>query len=151
MTAGTAGPAIAAPPAWSRAFPATPEQAREARRFLSRILAGSPAADDAILCVSELAANAVIHSHSRKPGGHFTVRAEIRHGDRLRVEVQDQGGSWTSHKTARDAPQGRGLAIVARLARDSGRSGDSRTGWIVWFELHAPGLAPGAAGGASRS
>ena len=48
--------ATAAPPlAWSRAFPATPEQVREARRFLAGILGGSPAADDAILCLSDLA------------------------------------------------------------------------------------------------
>ncbi len=135
MTAGTSGPAITAPPAWSRVFPATPAQVREARRFLSRILAGSPAADDAILCLSELAANATIHSNSARPGGHFSVRAQMCHGSRLRVEVQDQGGSWASRQTGRDAPHGRGLLVVARLAQDWGRKGDSRTGWTVWFEM----------------
>jgi len=138
MTAGTAGPATAALAAWSRVFPATPAQVREARRFLSGILAGSTAADDAILCMSELAANAAIHSNSAHPGGQFTVRAEMRHGDRLRVEIQDQGGSWTSCQAAHEVPHGRGLAIVARLARDWGRSGDSRTGWTVWFEIDCP-------------
>lgn len=81
-----------APPlAWSRAFPATAAQVREARRFLAQILDGRPAAADAILCLSEMATNATIHSNSRKPGGHFIVRAEI-HADRLRVEVHDDGG-----------------------------------------------------------
>jgi hypothetical protein len=42
---------------WSRSFPATPEQAGEARRFLAAILDGHPA-DDAILCLSELVTNA---------------------------------------------------------------------------------------------
>lgn len=126
-----------APPlAWSRAFPAAPAQVREARRFLAAILDGRPAVDDAVLCLSELAANALIHSRSRQPGGHFTVRAEI-HDDRLRVEVHDQGGPWTwlPHD---DEPHGRGLLIVSQLAQDSGRNGDSITGWTVWFEMPCP-------------
>ena len=44
--------------AWSRFFPASPPQIREARRFLATILDGCPAADDALLCLSELATNA---------------------------------------------------------------------------------------------
>ena len=76
---------------WSRAFPATPAQVREARQFLTGILGAHPATDDAALCVSELATNATIHSHSRQPGGHFRVRIE-RHGSHVRVEVTDHGG-----------------------------------------------------------
>ena len=117
---------------WSRAFLAVPAQVREARRFLASILDGCPVTDDALLCVSELAANAVQHSNSRH-GGHFTVRAEIR--DRcLRVEVHDQGGLWTWRAPASDQ-HGRGLAIVSQLARDWGRTGTGSTGWIVWFAL----------------
>ena len=121
---------------WSRAFPGTPAQAREARRFLAAILDGHPAADDAVLCLSELAANATIHSQSGKPGGHFTVRAEI-HGDDLRVEVHDQGGPWTRLPRG-DEPHGRGLLIVSQLSRAWGRTGDSGTGWTVWFQMHCP-------------
>ena len=117
MPAGTAGSVTDVPLSWSRVFPATPAQAREARQFLADILAGSLVADDAILCLSELAANATVHSQSREPGGHFTVRAQIRHGDGLRIEVRDQGGSWTRHRSAHDAPHGRGLVIVARMPR----------------------------------
>jgi anti-sigma regulatory factor (Ser/Thr protein kinase) len=76
--------------AWSRTFPAVPEQAGEARRFLAAILAGRRA-DDAIPCLSELVANACLHSRSRQPGGRLTVRVQL-HGDRVRVEVGDQGG-----------------------------------------------------------
>ena len=127
----------AMPLAWSRAFPATPEQAREARRFLARILDGRPAADDAILCLSEMAANATIHSNSCRPGGYFTVRAEMR-GDRLRVEVHDEGGPWTVPPP--DGVQhGHGLHIISQLAHAWGISGDSDTGWTVWFEAaHDP-------------
>ena len=53
---------------WSRAFPATAAQVREARRFLTGILDGHPATDDAILCLSELVTNATIHSHSASRG-----------------------------------------------------------------------------------
>ena len=37
-----------------------------------------PRADDVILCASELAANAALHSRSRLPGGTFTVRATVQ-------------------------------------------------------------------------
>jgi anti-sigma regulatory factor (Ser/Thr protein kinase) len=122
-----------APPlAWSRAFPATPAQAKEARRFLAAILDGRPAADEAILCLSELVTNATVHSHSRN-GGHYTVRAEMndRH---LRVEVQDEGGPWAPPRDG-DELHGRGLLIVSQLARDWGRHGSSAAGWTVWFEM----------------
>src|SRR6202035_4736116 len=49
----------------------------EARAFLRAALDGCPVADDAVLCVSEWGANAVLHSDSRKAGGTFTVRAEV--------------------------------------------------------------------------
>ena len=118
---------------WSRAFPATPAQIREARQFLTGILDGHPATDDAVLCLSELATNATLHSRSREPGGHFRVRAEV-HGSRVRVEVSDQGGPW--EQTARgDGQHGRGLLVVARLADDCGRNADAQTGWMVWFEI----------------
>ena len=127
----TAAPLIS----WSRAFPATPEQVREARQFLAGILDGSPIADDALLCLSELATNAAIHSRSREPGGQFRVRVE-RHGSRVRVEVSDQGGPWEP-TFSRDGQNGRGLVVVAQLARDSGRSGDEHAGWTAWFEIEA--------------
>jgi anti-sigma regulatory factor (Ser/Thr protein kinase) len=117
---------------WSRSFPATPEQAREARRFLTAILDGRPA-DDAILCLSELVTNATIHSRSQQPGGYLTVRVQ-RRDDHVRVEVCDQGGPWTE-AAHEDGRAGRGLLIVDRLASTWGRSGNAGTGWITWFEL----------------
>ena len=138
MIARTAGPAVAAPPVRTRVFPAAPAQAREARRFLAGILTDSPVADDAITCLSELATNAIVHSRSRQAAGNFTVRAEIRVGGGLRVEVQDQGGAWTAHPAAPDASEGRGLTIVASLTSDWGRTGDIQDGWTVWFEMNCP-------------
>jgi serine/threonine-protein kinase RsbW len=98
---------------WCRVFPATPDQVGAARRFLAGIVRDNPAGGDAVLCLSELAANSVLHSHSARPGGQFTVRV-TRTGGRLRVAVTDDGGPW--------APQpgggcnGRGLAVVLSVA-----------------------------------
>jgi anti-sigma regulatory factor (Ser/Thr protein kinase) len=118
---------------WSRAFPAIPAQVREARQFLAAILDGRPAAADAILCLSELVTNAIVHSRSREPDGHFCVRVHL-HGSHLRVEVCDQGGPWAqpAHTNERN---GRGLLIVDRLTRAWGRTGSDHAGWTTWFEM----------------
>ena len=121
--------------AWSRVFPGTPAQAREARRFLATILAGQDAADDAVLCLSELVTNATLHSNSGRPGGQFTVRVEMN-GNLFRIEVHDEGGVWHG-PGAPDEQHGRGLNIVSQLAVAWGRDGDSETGWIVWYEIKA--------------
>lgn len=126
------GPASQAAITWSRVFPGTPEQAGKARRFLAAILDGRPAADDAALCLSELVSNAYLHSRSGEPGGQFTVRAELSTKG-LRVEVRDGGGPWVW--PAEPGEHGRGLLIIASLARDWGRSGDRERGWTVWFEM----------------
>lgn len=131
--------------AWSRVFPATAEHIRHARQFLGAILDGSPAADDAVLCLSELVTNAILHSKSGAPDGRFTVRAQ-RNGHCLRVEVVDQGGPW-SHpirpETLDERSQhGRGLRIVDQLAAAWGRCGDPVAGWTVWFEVCYPPPAP---------
>jgi anti-sigma regulatory factor (Ser/Thr protein kinase)/DNA-binding XRE family transcriptional regulator len=118
---------------WSRTFPATAQQVREARRFLAAILEDCPATEDALLCLSELVTNALLHSRSSEPGGSFAVQAQ-RHGNRLRVEVRDQGGPWATPAPTDPAGQnGRGLAILDQLSHAWGRSGDE-TGWTVWFE-----------------
>lgn len=146
-----AGPVIT----WSRAFAGTAAQARTAREFLRGILGDEPEAGDAVLCLSELVANAVMHSNSARPGGQCTVAVQVCPGW-LRVEVRDQGGPWhgplpgpavpASPGPASPGPtvpgdpglggqHGRGLQIVAALADRWGRSGDSSRGWGVWYEM----------------
>lgn len=119
--------------AWCRAFPATAAHVREARRFLAFVLDDCPVADDAVLCLSELAANATIHSRSRLPGGYFTVSVTATDGHLL-VEVSDEGGPWTWQGRG-DERHGRGLLVVSQLADAWGRTGNSIAGWTVWFEL----------------
>jgi anti-sigma regulatory factor (Ser/Thr protein kinase) len=122
-----------APPlVWSHTFPAAAAQIGEARRFLAGILGDLPTADDAVLCLSELATNATVHSHSRD-GGHYTVRVEL-HSQHLRVAVHDQGGPWTPPGDG-DEHHGRGLLIVSRLATSWGRDGHAAVGWTVWFQM----------------
>ena len=116
---------------WRKSFPGIASQVGEVRRFLAGHLNGCLVADDAIVCLSELATNAVIHSDSRLPGGSFEVRASMSPAGRLRAEVTDQGGPW--HPVADPSGQhGRGLLIVASLAADWGIHGgpDSRTAWL---------------------
>jgi anti-sigma regulatory factor (Ser/Thr protein kinase) len=86
-------------------------------------------ADDVILCASELAANAAVHSHSRLPGGTFTVRAKISPGNYAWIEVEDNGGPWTP--TVRDPAQHHGLDIVRALASGCGIDGD-QDGRTLW-------------------
>lgn len=121
---------------WTREFLARPEQVGQARKFLAAVLEGCSAADDALLCLSELASNSVLHSDSRRPGGVFTVRAELRNGDYVRVEVRDSGGPWNERPQA----DGRlhGLAIVRQVAAESGTDGNARSGWIAWARLDLP-------------
>ena len=98
----------------SRTFPARADQVSRARAFLGRVLADCPMADDAVLICSELATNAILHSDSARPGGHFTVRAEVREGDYVWLEAEDQGGRWAEGEPS--DVRGRGLEIVAELA-----------------------------------
>jgi hypothetical protein len=125
----------------SGVFPARLDQVREARKLIRAVLEGCPAADDAVLCVSELAANSVLHSDSAQAGGTFTVRAEVCGGDYLWIEVEDSGGPWDTHPHDDGRPHG--LAIVAALASDWGIDGDDRAS-VVWvrFDWPAPYSQP---------
>jgi serine/threonine-protein kinase RsbW len=132
-------PATAKTAVFSRAYLGSPDQIRAVRSDLRGLLDGCPIADDAILCASELAANAALHSHSGLPGGKFTVRATLSPGDYIRIEVEDEGASWTPG--ARDPERGHGLDIIHSLAADWGIDGDYRTR-TVWLRLVWPQDTP---------
>ena len=105
---------------WARTFPGTPGHVGEARRFVAHLLQGSPFHDDAMLVLSELFTNAVLHTDSGKPGGLVTVLiTRWRHG--VRIAVTDQGS--VSHPSVRDpgadgglAESGHGLYLAAQVA-----------------------------------
>jgi anti-sigma regulatory factor (Ser/Thr protein kinase) len=110
-------------------YPGSAEHISAVRADLRPILRDCPMADDVILCASELAANAALHSHSRLPGGTFTVHAKLSRGDHVWLEVDDGGGPWTPKPS--DPARAHGLDIVRSLAADCGIDGDdhARTVW----------------------
>ena len=116
-------------------YPGTAEHIRIVRANLRAVLHGCHMADDVILCVSELAANAATHSRSRLPGGTFTVRAKISTSDCIWIEVEDDGGPSTPG--IRDSTGHHGLDIVRALATDWGISGD-HTVRTIWARFDWP-------------
>jgi anti-sigma regulatory factor (Ser/Thr protein kinase) len=116
-------------------YPGTLETISRVRADLRMILDGCPAADDAIMCASEMAANAAQHSNSRHPGGTYTVRAYICPRDYIHIAVKDDGGPWI--ESSPDPLRGRGLHVVGSLAGTGnwGISHDSTHGRVVWARL----------------
>ena len=103
-------------------YPGTATSVPEARAWARQQLADLPAEvrADVALCVSELAANAVQHTASGRPGGRYSVRLVVT--ESVVVEVCDQCGTRTvpciTHPSE-DAEGGRGLALLASLGQVS--------------------------------
>jgi anti-sigma regulatory factor (Ser/Thr protein kinase) len=118
----------------SISFPATASKVTWARQYLESLLTDSPLVTDAVLCLSEIVTNSVVHSNSRGEGGRVTVNVERYDNGRVRVEVEDQGGPWIQ----RTKPEGQlslGLRIVGQLAREWGIKDASTSARTVWFEV----------------
>ena len=111
-------------------FPGRADQIGRARREVARYLADCPVASDALIVLSELATNAVLHSRSKHD--FFTVHAELTDGH-ARLVVEDAGGTWEPPGPA-ETDGGRGLQIVAALADAWGIDGDA-SGRVVWARL----------------
>ena len=113
-------------------FPGRADQVSGARALIARLLGGSPVVDDAVLLVSELAANACAHSASGRPGGRFVVRVCGDAGDGVYVEVEDEGSSWDGRLKHIESPHGlyllRALSTACGTRRGTG-------GWVTWFRL----------------
>jgi anti-sigma regulatory factor (Ser/Thr protein kinase) len=99
---------------------------------VAQLLDGCPAAANVVLCLSELASNAILHSRSGQPGGHFGVQVEAHVGEWVRVAVDDDGGPWTANRADDDIEHGHGLEIVCALSAAMAVSeGGLRR--VVWF------------------
>ena len=114
-----------------RSFPSTPASAGQARRFVESVLEGDldHLSYAATMLVSELVANAVLHTGS-------TVEVVVTPGaDRVRVEVHDGSAQLPIRKHYSNmSGTGRGLLLVERMAEEWG-SDRTDGGKVVWFEL----------------
>jgi anti-sigma regulatory factor (Ser/Thr protein kinase) len=115
-----------------RSFPATPASAGPARRFVGQVLeeAGLDAlAYTATLLVSELVANAILHT-----GTPFDVVVEPG-VDSVRVEVHDASPELPVRRHYSNlSGTGRGLMLVESMAAGWGADRTAE-GKSVWFEL----------------
>jgi anti-sigma regulatory factor (Ser/Thr protein kinase) len=114
-----------------RAFANEPDGVREARAFVADVLqsADPNARDAAVLMVSELATNAVVHTTSP-----FTIGID-RSDHEVRISVTDQGdGTPRLRRAAASDTDGRGLGIVDACSIEWGvdQRPDSKT---VWFTV----------------
>ncbi|GAA1932197.1 hypothetical protein GCM10009815_28250 [Nocardioides marmoribigeumensis] len=120
----------------SHEMPGEPGAVGHARRFLRTVLEDwgldAGLVGDAVLCLDELATNALVHTH----GGcrvHVTLAGRV-----LRVRVADHGGLGpirVAPTPPETAAHGRGLEIVGALASRSGRD---PVECLAWFELDLP-------------
>jgi len=90
----------------------------------------------ALLCVSELVTNAVIHTGT---GSELTTQVEDAF---VTVLVRDGGGSGTVHLPAPSSEpltvSGRGLSLVDAVA-SAWAAEHGTDGTTVWFEIERPG------------
>lgn len=93
---------------------------------------------DAVLLVSELTTNAVLHTGSGHVLCGLTLTGDER---RLRIELHDDGRTPLrppQHLAGPDAESGRGLLLVQQLADRWGSARSTRAeGKVVWAELTA--------------
>jgi anti-sigma regulatory factor (Ser/Thr protein kinase) len=114
-------------------LPATNNQVAEARKITHEAVTEHPSCDIAVLLVSELMTNSVVHS-----GSHFVtlVITTTIDGD-LHVSVIDEGRGGLPHLLPGGPhdEHGRGIELVDRLAKRWGITRERPPGMTVWFEL----------------
>lgn len=128
---------------WGLTCPGFPEEVSRARRWTRDILRGSPLAEDAELIVSELSANAILHTDSGQRSGSFHLALAVS-SQVVALSVTDDGGTGTAPKAEhadQDATHGRGLGMVSLIAHRVVIH-DSQAGHTVTAELFT-GAQPG--------
>lgn len=112
-------------------FHAEAASARAARRLLREVLeeAGRPSWSDAgELAVSEIVTNAALHAHT-----DIDLRIGV-YDDEVCVEVRDHNPALPVRRDYDDeATTGRGMGLVALLARSCGVEPLGADGKVVWF------------------
>ncbi len=117
-------------------LPGTSVSVGDARDFVAAVLGPAhPCLSDALLLVSELATNAVLHTLSGR-GGTYEVLVAGDVGT-VRVEVHDLGGGSAPCTPATDdgmGEHGRGVEMMSTLASRWAYE-PYGNGLSVWFEL----------------
>ncbi len=120
-----------------RVLPGRPESVSTARELARQVLGdGNPATETAMLLVSELVTNSVMHSRSGEPGGSVTV-ALCQGPAGILIQVCDGGGSSEPRVSAvpgNDAEHGYGLLLVDVLA-DRWGTISSPGGRVTWCRV----------------
>ncbi|ALM40633.1 ATP-binding protein [Streptomyces sp. FR-008] len=135
---------------WGLSCPGFPEEVSRARRWTRDILRGSPLTEDAELIVSELSANAILHTASGQPSGTFHLALAVS-PQVIALSVTDEGGAGTAPKVEhqdedQEAEHGRGLGMISAIAHRVVVH-DSHGGYTVTAELLTD---VGSAGGQPR-
>ncbi|MFJ6786723.1 ATP-binding protein [Streptomyces angustmyceticus] len=103
---------------WGLTCPGFPEEVSRARRWTRDILRDSPLAEDAALIVSELSANAILHTASGKETGSFHLALAVS-SQVIALSVTDDGGTGSAPAVEhqdQEAEHGRGLGMVSVIA-----------------------------------
>ncbi|MET8135371.1 ATP-binding protein [Streptomyces sp. NPDC005251] len=103
---------------WGLTCPGFPEEVSRARRWTRDILRDSPLAEDAELIVSELSANAILHTASGKESGSFHLALAVS-SQVIALSVTDDGGTGSApaiEHQDQEAEHGRGLGMVSVIA-----------------------------------
>ncbi|MGH3192670.1 MAG: ATP-binding protein [Streptosporangiaceae bacterium] len=136
-----AGPAVLTPERarggwlWERTFPGATDQVRQVRAAVRSLMDGCDAQETVVHLLSELSANAVVHSRSGRASGEFIVRLQHAPCRCVWAEVEDAGSEEWGGDLAASARERSGLFIVMALASACGvaaRPGGCRA---VWFRI----------------
>ena len=120
----------------NRPTPAPPASSGTSAAHSGSSSATAPSQMTPFCLLSELCANAVLHSDSGKTGGTFTVRAQHAVNRYVRGEVEDQGSDWHGDLSAA-ATRPHGLYLLLALASACGVEQHGRA-HVVWFRLDYP-------------
>lgn len=116
-------------------IPAHPGAGAIARRAVSEWLGDHPRLDDALLALTELVNNAVVHGGLR-PDEDLTIAMKVERNG-VRLTVRHVGVPFDARQApspTRDAGASRGLAIVERIADSWGVDSDGSE-VTAWFEV----------------
>lgn len=108
---------------YEQEFPGTPEAVARVREWAAGLVSHTGREAEIVLAISEMAANAVLHSMSGAPGGTFVARITIV-GSTVTLVLIDQGPLLIPRPRRPVEESGRGLPLVAEVSSAFARHGN---------------------------